>query len=304
MARSQAETPPLVSVIVPVLNGAHTIEACIAGLLAVDYPVDRREILIVDNGSTDRTAEVVRPHPVRYLREPTRGAAAARNRGVAASSGCVLAFTDADCRATRGWLSELVAGFSDERVGAVEGEILDYPPASLAQRYTASRRSYSHEVRRMSPFAPYLCTGNVAFRREVFARIGPFDVQFTGAGGEDVDFSWRFFESAGLEACYRPKAAVFHEHRRTVADLFFQQVRNGRGLATLQRKYPGRLPWGWKRELRVWWKMAGFSLTAVRAVLGRPLGGTEADTLYPGISLMRKLGFRLGYLAGVMARRR
>ena len=299
-----APATPFVSVIVPVLNGEQTISACITALLSVDYPTDRREIVIVDNGSTDRTADVVHPYPVHYLREARRGAAAARNYGIAASSGDVLAFTDADCRATRGWLRELIAGFADGSVGAVEGEILDYPPATLAQRYTASRRSYAYEVRRRSPFAPYLCTGNVAFRREVFTRVGLFDVRFTGAGGEDIDFSWRFFEDTRLEARYRPKAVVFHQHRRTVSDLFFQQMRNGRGLAILQDKYPARLPWGWRQELRAWWTMTGFGWTAARAAVNSSLGGGEAHALYPGISFVRKLGFRLGYLNGVMTRRR
>ena len=89
-----------------------------------------------------------------------------------------------------------------------------------------------------------------------------------------------------------------------MSDLFFQQVRNGRGLAILQGKYPARLPWGWRREVRAWWKMAGFSLSAGRAALGSVLDGGEADALYPGITLLRKLGFRMGFLIGLMARRR
>ena len=239
------------------------------------------------------------------LGEERPGAAAARNRGIEASSGSIVAFTDADCRVTRGWLRELVAGFSDESVGAVEGEILDYPPVTLAQRYTARRRSYSGQARRGSPLAPYLSTGNVAFRRDVVERIGLFDPRFPRAGGEDVDFSWRFFEARGLEARYRPRAVVFHEHRRTVSGLFFQQIRNGHGLAVLQAKYPGRLPWGWRRELRAWWRLARFTLTAGHAaVRGALRGAGEADTVDPCITLVRKLGFRMGFLGGLMVRHR
>jgi glycosyltransferase involved in cell wall biosynthesis len=305
MRSPSADGLPVVSVIVPVLNGEQTIGACVAGLLSVDYPAERREILIVDNGSTDRTAEIVQAYPVRYLREDRPGAASARNRGIEASSGGILAFTDADCLATRRWLRELVAGFTDATIGAVEGEIADYPPVTLAQRYTARRRTFSYEARRVSPLAPYLLTGNVAFRREVFERIGLFDTRFPAAGSEDVDFSWRFFDLSGLETRYCPKAVVFHRHRATVLDLFRQQVRNGRGLAILRAKYPARLGWGWRQELRAWEIVAKFGLGAARAAVpGARRGRDEVDRYYPWITFVRKLGLRLGFVGGLLARRR
>ena len=113
---------PFVSVIIPVLNGERTIRDCLVSLLRMDYPAGRRVILIVDNGSTDRTAEIIKGYPVHYLCEERRGAAAARNTGIQASSGAILAFTDADCVVSTGWASELVRGFEDEGVGGVEGE--------------------------------------------------------------------------------------------------------------------------------------------------------------------------------------
>jgi len=95
---------PFVSVIVPVLNGERTIRECIVSLLNMDYPVERREILVVDNDSTDRTTDIIKNFPVRYLREERRGASHARNRGIEASKGAILAFTDADCAVTTRWL--------------------------------------------------------------------------------------------------------------------------------------------------------------------------------------------------------
>ncbi len=131
------DATPFVSVIVPALNEERTIRECIVSLLRMDYPQERREILMVDNGSTDRTAEIIKSFPVRYLREERRGASYARNRGIEASKGEILAFTDADCVVTTGWLRELVRGFEDEGVGSVEGETVAYPPVTPIEQHQA-----------------------------------------------------------------------------------------------------------------------------------------------------------------------
>ena len=92
-----SEPAPFVSVIVPVRNGERTVADCLTSLLELDYPTDSREILVVDNGSTDRTAEIVQRLPVTYLLEERVGRSHARNRGIEASSSELLAFIDADC---------------------------------------------------------------------------------------------------------------------------------------------------------------------------------------------------------------
>src|SRR5262245_13454924 len=102
--------PDAATVIVAVYNGASTIEACVASLLALHYPRPDHEIIVVDNGSTDGTAAVLASFGdrVRVLTEPTRGASAARNRGIRHARGRVIAFTDADCTVEPGWLAALV----------------------------------------------------------------------------------------------------------------------------------------------------------------------------------------------------
>jgi glycosyltransferase involved in cell wall biosynthesis len=127
---SGAPDLPSVSVIVPVRDGDGTIAECLDAILATDYPADRREILVVDNGSTDGTAALIQSKPVRYLHESKRGVSNARNRGIAESSGEILAFVDADCLVEPQWLSELVRPFEDPEVGSVGGDLQHVPPPS------------------------------------------------------------------------------------------------------------------------------------------------------------------------------
>jgi glycosyltransferase involved in cell wall biosynthesis len=101
-------TLPFVSVIVPVLNGESCISDCLRSLLQLEYPRERLEIIVVDNGSTDGTLELVRRFPVRLIHEYKPGSYAARNAGVRLAKGEILAFTDADCIVESNWIQEIV----------------------------------------------------------------------------------------------------------------------------------------------------------------------------------------------------
>ncbi len=139
---------PLISVVVPVRNGERTIRDCLASLLRMDYPETRRELLVVDNGSTDRTAEIIKSFPVRYVSEGCRGIPHARNRGIEASQGAIVAFTDADCVVDAAWLRELVRGFEEEGIGGVEGE-------TVVSAGNPGRAIYGEKAEFLLPVAAY-----------------------------------------------------------------------------------------------------------------------------------------------------
>lgn len=292
---------PFVSVVVPVLNGERVIRGCLVSLLRTEYPPERREILVVDNGSTDQTADIIRGFPVRYVREGRRGIPYARNRGIEASCGQIIAFTDADCVVSTGWLRELVRGFEEEGIGGVEGETVDYLPSTPVERYVARRRNHSYQFRHAgSPLSPYAITANVAFRREVFERIGFFDPRFVG--GSDVDLSWRFLGETDLSLRYNPRAVVFHRHRRTWQGFFSQSVRVGRGIAVLRQKYPARFPRSRRQKLIAWLCLAGAGLKAAGAVIRYGVrGGAERELYDPWFTFLRRLGVRAGILRETMA---
>jgi O-antigen biosynthesis protein len=273
--------------VVPVRNGEATIAACLQALLGQHYPADRYEIVVVDNASTDGTKEIVACYPVSYVYEPNVGRAHARNRGIAESQCEIVAFVDADCIADGEWLRELAAAFEREPVSAVAGEILADRPTRAAQRFMAQReaRWQSHVLALDRPFA---ITANVAFRREVFEHVGPFDPVFVTA--EDVDFGWRFF-ATGFRMSYAPIATVSHQLRRTAWQLFRQQEGLGYGRVLLRERYRLAPDYGspTREDLQ---EAAGELLRGVRA---RSRGADE-QTAFAFYELLRLASLRTGAL--------
>jgi O-antigen biosynthesis protein len=294
--------PPFVSVIVPVLNSQATVGRCLTSLLRTSYPAGRREVLVVDNGSTDRTAEVVARYPVRLIGEPRRGLSQARNRGVLDSRGEVLAFTDSDCYVSTAWLSELTRGLGEDGLAGVAADVVPYPPRTRVERYSA-RRKPSTSSWQLSQDPPWFCFMNTALRREVFDQVGLFDPAFAGVGGEDIDFAWRFF-AAGLRLDRRTQPLVFHSQRDTVAGLLRQQVRNGRGWALLHRKHPHLARWSWRDELTAWGDLARSTWAAARpGSRGAAGSGSCGHPDYLRLDLVTKVGQRLGFLQGQLRNR-
>ena len=128
---------PSVSVVIPVLDGAATIGDTLTGLMNQAPGPLAAEILVVDNGSTDDTRAIVEKFPVELLSETKPGPAAARNRGLHAARGAVVAHLDADTLPTRRWLAEIAAPFADPAVTQVAGRMLSYRPSTPAERYYA-----------------------------------------------------------------------------------------------------------------------------------------------------------------------
>jgi len=288
---------PLVSVIVTALDARTLIKECLIALLRTDYPRERREILVVDNGSKDGTTEIIKQLPVRYLWEGRRGVSYARNRGIEASKGDILAFTDPDCLASGTWLRELARGFEGEGVGGVAGEIVPYPGKTPAERYAARRRSHS-QVRSMNhPLRPFAMTPNVAYRREVFQQIGLFDTRFAGGGWEDADLCWRFFSGTRFKLGYAPHAVVFHRYRTTVREYFIQHVRYGDGLARIYAKYRGDLAPGWQQSLHGYWNLGNLTWILAKEVLS---GVNPGDLHTAWFDLIRQVGQRIGFVGGAI----
>lgn len=288
------------SIVVPVRNGAATIGACVRSLLDTDTPAGRREIIVVDNGSTDGTASILQRLPVRYLHEPRRGAARARNAGVRVAGGDVVAFTDADCVVSRGWLRALGQAFVAGAAG-VAGEIVGYPPRTAAERYAARVRHLAPQKYLARPMLPFAVFANLAFRRDVFDRVGLLDEAMTA--GESTEFCTRFRRGTGSELVYAPRAVVFHRHRPTARALFRQQWDYGRGHALLYIKYRDEIPWGF-RQSRLAYLDLGRSTLALAAAGLRWAGGRgrRDELAFRALDCVKKLAERLGFAREALAR--
>lgn len=228
---------PKVSVIVPVYNGGSTIRAVVDCLLK--QTLRPHEIIVVDDGSTDDTVESLREFggEITLLQKRNGGPASARNRGVGASSGDLVAFTDSDCLPQAGWLAELVRGFDDPRVGGVGG-VTRRADGGLMSEYADEFHLLGHATDaegRISIFP----TANVCFRRDVLVEARLFDEDFTKPGGEDVELCYKI-RALGYELRLAEGALVLHHHRRTLRAFLKVMSNYGEGQYVLDVKWPER----------------------------------------------------------------
>jgi GT2 family glycosyltransferase len=272
-----ADRLPAVAVVVPVCNGAATIRTCVEALLALDYPAEAREIVVVDNRSTDDTRAIVSGYPVVLLEETAKQSSyAARNRGVAATATPLVAFTDADCVPDPGWLRALVTPFAAADAGGVAGGIEAYQARTAVERYQA-RRALRAERAFAHPVLPFAQTANAAYRRTVFERLGGFDASLVFGG--DLDFAWRMQREGGSRLVFAPEALVRHRHRTTWRGLFRLYAKNAVANCLLARRYPHYAAYP---ELRTFAYLAReCARSALRAAGGRPTaeGGPPAEHL-------------------------
>lgn len=217
---------PTVSIIVPIYNGEHDLPDLLAALRAQDYPADRMEVLLVDNRSTDCTAELIRQSGFRGLSEESaQSSYAARNRGIAAATGEILAFTDADCRPDPSWLRE--------GVRALEENGADLAGGRVETRLGEKANVYElYNVFMEPPQDKFVekgtaITGNLFVRRRVMAELGGFESGMISCG--DLLLTSRAVES-GHRLVLAERCVVGHAPRRTARSLFRKGWRLGFGL--------------------------------------------------------------------------
>jgi GT2 family glycosyltransferase len=204
---------PRASVIVPVHNGHETLGNCLAGLTC--QTVAGLEIIVVDDGSTDGSAQIAQQYGAQVIVQPRQGAAAARNRGIAAAQGEIVLFTDADCRPQPDWAEHLLAAFGDPHVVASKGTYTSQQRKLVARfiQYEYEDR-YRHTQRFSS--IDFIDTYAAAYRRSALLAVGGFDEQFAAASVEDQELSFRM-AAAGYRMVFVPEARVEHQHVDTIS---------------------------------------------------------------------------------------
>lgn len=228
---------PMVSVVVCSYNGSATLRDCLESLMALDYP--DYEVILVDDGSTDATAEIAADFPqIVFHRQKNCGLSVARNVGAELARGEIIAYTDSDCEADPHWLRYLVQAMEDQQVEAIGGPNVTPPGSSLTACCVAASPGNPSHVMLDDHRAEHVPGCNMAFKRSTLLGIGGFDPQFRQAG-DDVDICWRFLD-ADLPIGYASGAMVWHHRRPSVRAYARQQKGYGRSEAMVHFKHPQR----------------------------------------------------------------
>lgn len=229
---------PRVSIVIPTRNRHRSIQQCVSACLALEYPVDRYEILVIDDGSEPRLPRSDDPR-VRVIRQPGAGPAAARNRGIHAASGVWIAFTDDDCRPSPGWLARLADVLSDAPNSLIGGHTMN---ALTGNPYAAASQflvDYLYEYLDRRPRQRFFTSNNMAGSRERLLDIGGFDEGFPFAGAEDRDLCDRWTNSGG-SLLYVRAAVIDHYHDMSLTGFLRQQFRYGSGAVVLSARRAAR----------------------------------------------------------------
>lgn len=250
-----------VSVVIPVKDAVRTLSACLQALdRLVPAPT---ELILVDNGSTDGSSAVLEAFAltckttrVRLVDESTPGAAAARNAGIRAATGEIVAFTDADCAPQAHWLSALLEPFADVHTGAVAGHIAGVFDRSLCELfsslYTLQPPREAGTFSSWTPWSGGFPTANLAVRRNLLETLHGFDEEVM-IYGEDYDLCARLYRQQ-VTIVYRPDARVIHHHRTTLSGIVRQAFGFGRGQAYLVHRHRPDGLWLELPRLMVRWR--------------------------------------------------
>ena len=256
-----------VSIIIPAFNAERTLAECLTACMQQTHR--DCEIIVVDDGSTDRTPDIARQFAARddcgncgagvppaqgasvsvrvrpcssvlYFHQQNKGPAAARNLGAANATGDILAFTDSDCVPRPDWIERLLEGFTEGVVG-VGGTYAIANPHSLLARILHEEIATRHE--RSNDGVDFLGSFNVGYLRSAFESAGGFDESFSKASAEDNDLSYRLIDAGG-RLQFRRDAVVAHYHPTRLWPYLRTQARHGYWRMKLYRKHPRRASTG------------------------------------------------------------
>ncbi len=236
---AEIEDLPTVSVVIPVRDQPGDLGECLLSLENLDYPRDRFEVIVVDDGSKKEVSSIITSSDIRVIRhEESQGPASCRNIGAESASGDVLAFLDADCMSGENWLKEIIPFFQVAGVGAVGGYVAGHYKDSLLDKYEEVSSSLNMGNRLLiegkTEAGFYVPTANMLVTREAFTAAGGFKAGMYV--GEDVDFCWRL-RNLGYSLLYVPSGSVAHKHRNKLGRMLQRRSDYGTSEAVLYRTH-------------------------------------------------------------------
>ena len=220
------------SIIIPTYNRPERLASCLKAIAFLDYPRDRFEVIVVDDGSQTPLDDVVAPLKdeikIELLHQENAGPAAARNKGAEVAKGEFLAFTDDDCQPTPDWLNKLAEGFEKNPEAMIGGKTINALDNNLFS--TASQKLIDYLYDYYNPAKgkdAFFASNNIALPAANFKALKGFDVSFPLAAAEDRDFCDRW--NSKYSMLYIPEARVNHYHKLSLATFCQQHFGYGRG---------------------------------------------------------------------------
>jgi glycosyltransferase involved in cell wall biosynthesis len=236
---------PFISVVVCSYNGSRTIRDTMEGLQQLHYP--HFEVIVINDGSTDNLADIVREYPVSLISTPNRGLSCARNTGMYYAKGEIIAYIDDDAYPDPHWLDYLAYAYSTSDHGCIGGPNLAPDDDGPIATCVANAPGGPVHVLISDEIAEHVPGCNLSVKRDVLMEIGGFDPIYRSAG-DDVDVCWRI-QQAGYTIGFHPSALVWHHRRNSLRTYWKQQIGYGKAEALLESKWPekyngfGHLSW-------------------------------------------------------------
>ena len=227
-----------ISIVVPARNAAGTIGGCVQSLLEQSVPRERYEVIVVDDGSTDETRQLVERSGATLIPQAQEGPAAARNKGVSVSKGDIVLFTDADCVPEANWVAEMVRSFEDGEIAGVKG-VYRTRQGGIIPRFVQCEYEERYEQMAKQRWIDFIDTYSAGYRREIFLAEGGFDTRYPSASVEDQEFSFRLAER-GHKMVFNPRAVVYHQHPATLTAYFTRKFNIGYWKVMVLRRHPGK----------------------------------------------------------------
>jgi glycosyltransferase involved in cell wall biosynthesis len=292
LTKSKSEAK--VAVVVPVYNGSRTICATVKCLLRQSHRP--HEIIVVDDGSTDGTAEVLKvfEEGVRVISKPNGGPASARNSGVRAATGDFVAFTDGDCLPDGEWLAHLLRGFDAPEVAGVGG-VIRRADEGLVSEYVDVIGLFNPGLGEDGSII-YLATGNACFRRGALLEAGLFDETFRKPGGEEPELCTKI-RKMGYVLKAVEDAVVLHHHKQTVKNFLKTIANYGEGQFLFVTIWPEhRLQGDARKEMLR--HLVALRTMFRRSLVYRPQHGLRKALFFSLLDQLKYPAFLWGYLRG------
>ncbi|MBW4517920.1 MAG: glycosyltransferase family 2 protein [Timaviella obliquedivisa GSE-PSE-MK23-08B] len=243
---------PVFSIVIPTYNRPERLTTCLQSIAQLNYPCDRFEVIVVDDGSeaplSSTVSEFEPQIQITLIRQTNAGPASARNTGANHAAGRFLVFTDDDCCVAPNYLEALEQYFTSAPDRLVGGQTLNALPDNLFSTASQTLINYLYcYYNAKSDGAFFFASNNFAMPTEQFRSLGGFSTAFSLAAGEDREFCDRWLHH-GYQMSYAPEVKIYHAHKLTLRSFWRQHFNYGRGAFCFHQVRADRLQTGIKVE--------------------------------------------------------